>query len=124
MKDKHDTQTPEIFPEKKKLLKGKNKAFQRLHIDKIIKGGTKETTISIETLSYEFLAHKLGEIPHTREANDTIKNWLSRKMKAGKKDGTYDPEAPYNFSVWLKKVILWEIVDKRTAKKWWDNWGD
>ncbi len=69
MKDEHDIKTPEIFPEKKKLLKGKNKAFQRLHIDKIIKGGTKKTTISIETLSYEFLALKLGTEPHTREAN-------------------------------------------------------
>ncbi len=63
MKDENDTKTPEIFPEKKKLLKGKNKAFQRLHIEKIIKGGTKETTISIETLSYEFLALKLGAEP-------------------------------------------------------------
>ena len=121
MKDENDTQTAEIFPEKKKLLKGKNKPFQRLHIEKKTTGGTKETTVSIETLSYEFLALKLGTEPHTREANHTIKDWLKKKMEAGKKSGTYDPEAPYNFSAWLKKSILWEIVDRKTARQWRDN---
>ena len=124
VKDEHDTQTTEIFPEKKKSLKGKNKAFQRLHIEKIIKGGKKETTISIETLSYEFLALKLGEEPHTRKANKIIKDWLYEQMRIGEQVGTYDPEAPYNFSAWLKKAILWEIVDQETADKWWDNLED
>lgn len=73
MKDEKDKNTKDFFPdteegekEKIKLLKGKNKPFQRLHIEKRIKGGTKKTTISIETLSYEFLALKLGETPHQR----------------------------------------------------------
>ena len=127
MKDETDTKTRDFLENeagekaKIKYLKGKNKPFQRLHIEKLIKGGTAKTTVSIETLSYEFLAFKLGAIPHTREANETIKNWLIEKMKAGEKAGTYDPEASYNFSVWLKKIILWELVDKKTAKKWIKN---
>ena len=124
MKDEHDTQTPEIFPEKKKLLKGKNKPFQRLHIEKIIKGGIVKTTVSIETLSYEFLALKLGATPHTKEANEIIKKWLIEKMEIGEQAGTYDPEASYNFSLWLKKAIMWELVDQTTARKWWDNLED
>ena len=128
MKDEKDKNTKDFFPdteagekEKIKLLKGKNKPFQRLHIEKRIKGGTKKTTISIETLSYEFLALKLGETPHTREANQVIKDWLNDQMKIGEQAGTYDPEATYNFSAWLKKAILWEIVDQKTARKWWDS---
>ena len=121
MKDQYDGKTTEIFPEKKGFLKGKNKDFQKLHIDKIVKGGTKKTTISIETLSYQFLAIKLGTTPHTREANRVIKDWLDEQMKEGVASGLYDPEAPYNFSAWLKKVILWEIVDPKTARKWWED---
>jgi hypothetical protein len=121
MKDEHDTLTPELFPEKKPLLKGEHKDFQRLHIEKRVKGGTKATTVSIETLSYEFLALTLGERPHTRKANQAIKDWLQQKMTAGLEDGSYDLDAPYHFSAWLKKAILWEIVDKKTAKKWWGN---
>jgi len=122
MKDEHDTETAEIFPGGKKLLKGKNKDFQRLHIDKIIKGGTKKTTVSIETLSYEFLAIKLGETPHTREANKIIKEWLLDKMEVGEKEGTYDTQAPYSFSAWLKKTILWEIADKKITQEYWNKW--
>lgn len=121
MKDEHDIQTPELFPEKKKLLKGKNKAFQRLHIKKRVKSGTKETTVSIETLSYEFLSLKLGAVPHTREANECIKNWLNTKMETEEKTGTYDPEATYGFSAWLKKTILWELVSEKIAHQWMDN---
>ena len=121
MKDEHDKKTGEIFKKKQKLLKGKNKDFQRLHIEKIVKGGKKKTTVSIETLSYEFLALKLGTKPHTREANEKIKEWLTEKMEAGEKAGTYDTEAPYSFSRWLKQVILWEIVGEGIAKKWWGN---
>ena len=123
MKDEHDKKTGEIFPKKQKLLKNRNEPFQKLHIDKLIKGGTKKTTVSIETLSYEFLALKLGAIPHTREANETIKKWLTKKMEIGARAGTYDPEAPYNFSPWLKQVILWEIVGQKVARKWWDNFN-
>ena len=121
MKDEHDQKTGDIFKEKQKLLKGKNKDFQRLHIEKVVKGGKKKTTVSIETLSYEFLALKLGGTPHTREANEKIKEWLTGKMEAGEKDGTYDPEASYSFSRWLKQVILWEIVSEKVARKWWGN---
>jgi len=121
MKDEYDIKTGELFAEKQTLLKGKNKDFQRLHIEKIVKGGKKKTTVSIETLSYEFLALKLGTMPHTREANEKIKEWLTEKMEAGEKEGTYDPEAQYNFSCWLKQVILWEIVSDKVARRWWDN---
>ena len=121
MKDKNDTGTAEIFPKKtQRLLKSRNNPFQKLHIDKLIKGGTKKTTVSIETLSYEFLAIKLDTIPHTREANEMIKNWLIEKMKIGEKQGTYDPEASYAFSPWLKKIILWEIVGQKIAREWWE----
>ena len=118
MKDEHDKKTVEIFTESKKLLKGKNKDFQRLHIEKIVKGGKKDTTVSMETLSYEFLALKLGAIPHTREANEKIKSWLVEKMEAGEKTGTYDPEASYSFSRWLKQAILREIVSSKITKQW------
>ena len=121
MKDENNTKTPENFPEKNKLLKGKNKLFQRLHIDKIVKGGTKKTTISLETLSYEFLSLKLGAVPHTKKANQVIKIWLIEEMKQGLQAGTYDPQAPYYFSIWLKQVILWELVDQKIASKWLDN---
>jgi len=121
MKDEHDKKTGELFAEKQKLLKGKNKDFQRLHIEKIVKGGKKKTTVSIETLSYEFLALKLGAIPHTREANEIIKKWLIEKMEVGIQAGTYDIDAPYSFSRWLKQIILWEIVEQKIARKWWDN---
>ena len=121
MKDKHDKKTGEIFKEKQKLLKGKNKDFQRLHIEKLVKEGKKKTTVSIETLSYEFLALKLGAVPHTREANEIIKKWLYEKMEIGIKAGTYDLDALYSFSRWLKQIILWEIVGEGIARKWWDN---
>ena len=121
MKDEHDLKTRELFTEKQKLLKGKNKDFQRLHIEKLVKGGKKKTTVSIETLSYEFLALKLGATPHTREANEIIKKWLYGKMEIGIKAGTYDLDASYSFSRWLKQVILWEIVEQQVARKWWNN---
>jgi hypothetical protein len=121
MKDEHDQKTGEIFKKKQKLLRGKNKDFQRLHIEKIVKGGKKKTTVSIETLSYEFLALKLGATPHTREANEIIKKWLYEKMEIGIQAGTYDPEAPYSFSRWLKQIILWEIVGEGVSRKWWGN---
>jgi hypothetical protein len=67
MKAEIDKNTQDFFPDteagkkaKIKYLKGKNKPFQRLHIEKLIKGGTAKTTVSIETLSYEFLSFKLG----------------------------------------------------------------
>ena len=122
MKDDHDKKTGDIFPKgKQALLKNRNEPFQKLHIEKLIKGGTKKTTVSIETLSYEFLALKLGATPHTRNANEIIKNWLTEKMKTGVRAGTYDPEAPYSFSPWLKQIILWEIVGQEIARQWWDN---
>ncbi|HHH14156.1 MAG TPA: hypothetical protein ENJ78_00425 [candidate division WWE3 bacterium] len=86
-----------------------------------MKEGKKKTTVSIETLSYEFLALKLGAVPHTREANEIIKKWIYGKMEIGIKAGTYDLDASYSFSRWLKQIILWEIVGEGIARKWWDN---
>jgi hypothetical protein len=62
-----------------------------------------------------------GAIPHTREANEIIKKWITEKMRVGEIAGIYDPEAPYSFSIWLKKTILWELIDQKTKTKWWKN---
>ena len=108
MKDELDTQTPDIFPTKKRLKKPHD--FVRLHIEKPTKQGSKKSTVSIEVLSYEFLSLKLGQEPYTREANQEIKAWLAAKIEEGVGQGTLDLEAPYSFSTWLKKAILWELV--------------
>ena len=92
-----------------------NTHYQRIHIEKIIKGGTKKTTISIETLTYEFLCIKLEVEPHTRESHKKIREWATNKMET---DPVYDAEAPYLFSSWLKKIILWEIVSDDIAEEW------
>jgi len=119
MKDEHDTKTSDIFPAKKQLKKPHD--FVRLHIEKPTKQGSKKSTISIEVLSYEFLSLKLGEEPYTREANQEIKTWLAGKMEEEIGEGTLDLDAPYSFSTWLKKAILWELVSEDISKKWWNN---
>lgn len=119
MKDEHDTDTSELFPEKPKHLKKSKGGFQRLHIEKITASGHKKTTISIDDYSYMFLSDKLGEEPFTREANKAIKAWINHKMKT---DLTYDRYASYNFSTWLKKIILLKIVDAKLRKKFMDKY--
>ena len=119
MKDEHDTKTSDIFPAKKQLKKPHD--FVRLHIEKPTKQGNKKSTISIEVLSYELLSLKLGENPYTREANQKIKIWLAGRIEEGIEKGTLDLDAPYSFSAWLKRAILWELVNNDIAKKWWNN---
>lgn len=89
--------------------------FQRIHIEKIVKGETKKTTVSIENLTYEFLCIKLEVEPHTRESHKKIRDWVTEKMRT---DFSYDYEAPYLFSAWLKKIISWEITSREIKEKW------
>lgn len=89
--------------------------YQRIHIDKPVKEGTKKTTISIETLAYEFLCIKLQVEPHSKASHKVIREWVREKIET---DYSYDPEAPYLFSTWLKKIILWEIVSDEVAEEW------
>ena len=89
--------------------KNRNSDFQRLHITK----EGKKTTISIDTFSYELLSIRLETIPHTKEARKKIIEWIYNKIKTS---ATYDKDAPYAFSQWLKKEILEEICDKNLSK--------
>ena len=90
-------------------------SYQRIHIDKPVKEGTKKTTISIETLTYEFLCIKLQVEPHSKESHKIIRDWVKEKIET---DFSYDAEAPYLFSAWLKKIILWEIVSDEIGEAW------
>jgi len=122
MKDINDKKTKDFLSDKPTLLKSKDSDFQRLHIEKLVRGGKKKTTISIETLSYELLSLKFGLMPHTREANEYIKSWILEKMEQGMsgKYGDYDIDAPYYFSKWLKKTILRELISEELSEKWLD----
>jgi len=89
--------------------------FRRIHIEKNTKSGVKNTTISIETLSYELLCLKLNTEPYSKESNMKIRKWVTEKIES---DPSYDPDAPYAFSHWLKRIILLEIASSSLLKRW------
>lgn len=90
--------------------KTRNQAFYRLHITK----EGKKTTVSIDTFSYELLCIRLEVIPHTKEARKRVIQWIMDKIETSP---TYDKDAPYAFSQWLKCQVIECICDKNLLKK-------
>lgn len=91
--------------------------YQRIHIDKVLPSGLKQTTVSIESLSYEFLCLKMDVEPYSRESHRKIREWITEKMKT---DPVYDPDG-HMFSNWLKRTIIFEIADSNIVEKWYDQ---
>jgi len=114
MKDQNDRKTSEIFPKKTQLLKGVYAPFQRLHIE--LDG--KKTTTSIDTILYDFLSVKLGVIPHTREANKAIKNWIYESIKQAKWSRGEAVFKSLNFNRWLKEQLILEIADEKLKQQY------
>lgn len=89
--------------------KTKDHPFYRLHITK----EGKKTTISVDTFSYELLCIRLETIPHTKPARKKVIEWIYKQIESSP---TYDKDAPYAFSQWLKKQIILEICDKNLSQ--------
>jgi len=90
--------------------KTRNQAFYRLHITK----EGKKTTVSFDTFSYELLCIRLEAVPHTKEARKKVVEWLDALIN---NSATYDKDAPYAFSQWLKKQVTLAICDKNLSEK-------
>jgi hypothetical protein len=75
---------------------------------------TKRTTISLEKYLYEVLAIHLGCAPDDGETLSTVTEWLQNKLFED-----YDKDRA-RVSQFLKKRIIFEIMDKKLSERYLD----
>lgn len=86
---------------------------KRIHLFRD-KRHTKRTTISVEEYLYEALALHLGCAPDDEKARKVVTEWLQTKLFED-----YDKDRE-RVSQFLKQRIIFEIMDKKLSKKYWD----
>ena len=86
------------------------KRYQRYHLTL----GPKRTTASLDNLLSALLAIRLGAIPQSPQAHDTVRAWLQAQL-----DRANDPEH-CRVSRWLRDQALLFLVDKTLSDAYLD----